>query len=280
MYEEFVRATINYVWTAWTDTPLDELERDLTERSLTPWSDVSSTYQDYLDASLARFVLVPAGRWNEADRLMAQPRMLSVGTNRLVVVELKVRLALARGAQPTDLPGLLEAAELAAEPQRIMPAHLLAAHAAAIEGDAPATRQHLEVAWESLAQGGPNPLVLELGGGAVRALRRAGAIDQIHDLWSGRLRPEVERYPVRVGREVLALGDGLSLLASGNGRAAAAPLERARDEARSRGAAYEAARIELELAEALTLAGEHGTAAQARGRAAQVLDPLGCVEPA
>ena len=278
IYEEFVRAVINYIWTAWTDLPLDELERDLTERSVTRWSDISSTYEDYLSASLARYVLVPAGRWAEADRLLAQPRMLSVGTNRLVTLELQVRLALARGAEETHLDELVESAERAAEAQRIMPAQVLAAHAAAIRGDAEATRGHVEAAWATLVDGVPNPLVLELAAEAGRALYRAGAADQVAEVWE-RLRPEVEPYRVRLGREVLALGDGLVLLAAGEGRQAVAPLERARDEARDRGAVYQAARVELELAGALMQAGEDGAAAQARSRAARVLDPLGCVEP-
>ena len=69
------------------------------------------------------------------------------------------------------------------------------------------------------------------------------------------------------------------LLAAGEGRQAVTPLERARDEASDRGAVYEAARVELELAGAFTMAGNNGAAAQARARAARVLDPLGCVEP-
>jgi class 3 adenylate cyclase len=278
IYEEFVRATINFVWTAWTDTPLDELERGLSERSVTPWPDVTSTYEDYLSASLARFVLVPAARWAEADRLLARPRMLTVGTNRLVTLELKVRMALARGAEDTGLDALVELADKAGEAQRILPARVLAAHAAAIDDDAASARHHLEAATTSLFEGGHNPLILELAAEAGRVMRRAGAPDEVSALWA-RLRPEAERYRVRVGRGIVALGDGLALLAADEGREAVAPLERARNVARDRGATYEAARVELELADAHTLAGDDSAAAHARVRAARVLDPLGCVEP-
>jgi len=74
-------------------------------------------------------------------------------------------------------------------------------------------------------------------------------------------------------------GEGLLSLLQGRAGEAAEQLEAAVGRDRELGHRYDAACLELSLARALEAAGQEAAAQKAQGRAAAVLEPLGCVNP-
>ena len=92
-----MRAVVNYLWSAALLGPIVPAEEVVSrqgpqlEQGLT-----SEGYREYLQLSLAALVYVPAGRWAEADAVLA-PGEVTRATNRLVWLWLATGLALRRG---------------------------------------------------------------------------------------------------------------------------------------------------------------------------------------
>ena len=126
LYEEANRAMINFVWSATGFVPVGRIERVVEEaRGLLGGVPAPETVGSYLELSIVMHLLVPAGRWAEADAVVAgidAPRLTA--TSRLVWLTLVAGLALRRGDLVTIGPLLDELRPLALEsdePQRIIP---------------------------------------------------------------------------------------------------------------------------------------------------------------
>jgi hypothetical protein len=218
-------------------------------------------------------VYVPAGRWDEAAAALEHGEP-AVATNRLVWLWLMTGNALRRGdleLVDSYLPGFRNDALATTEPQRILPMITVALPRAFIAGDLDEARRMADV----IAGLEPN---FSFAGGAlpiVRALAALGARDGLNAV-SGRFAP-----PGALGAAELVETATRGLLArlDGDPDAAVGELTSVEEELRRLGRHYDAACIALEVADSLGLAGQQASAEEARARANELLEPLGCVNP-
>jgi hypothetical protein len=131
---------------------------------------------------------------------------------------------------------LVEWADQAAEPQRVVPARVLAAVEAAGTGDADAVLGHV---WAGLAilEGRFDAFIAELAVGAGRALHRLGSAAEARR-FADELSPALRREAQTGSTIGLDVVEGLALLGEGRPREAAGHLQRARDLEAERGAMY------------------------------------------
>ena len=146
--DEAARAVVNYLWSAALVGPLGpaedvvKLHAPKLERGLS-----AEGYASYLQLSLAALVYVPAGRWAEADEVLAGGETTRA-TNRLVWLWLVTGQALRRGdlgLVDRHLPEFRAAALASEEPQRILPMASVALPRAMIANDATEARTLAEV---------------------------------------------------------------------------------------------------------------------------------------
>jgi class 3 adenylate cyclase/tetratricopeptide (TPR) repeat protein len=273
-HDEATRAVVNYLWSAALLEPLEPVERFVTEMLTGHLARGINTevYAEYLPLSLAALVYVPAGRWEEADAVGAHEAVFA--TARLVWLWLVGGQAMRRGElELADryLDELRETALATEEPQRILPMATVVMPRAVIAGDAGTIRELTDVVLGLEVQTFSTSAAMASVPRSVAAIGdrpRLEALVQAFEAWSS-------------GRPVLATLIARGLLARVEGRAqeAVTILGSVVDEARARGRHYDAACLELELAQALEEARDEAGAVAARARAAAVLDPLACVNP-
>jgi hypothetical protein len=218
-------------------------------------------------------VHVPAGRWEEADTVLEHGEP-AVATNRLVWLWLLTGQALRRGdleLLDRHLSGFRDDALATNEPQRILPMVTVALPRAFLAGDVSEARRLTEV----VAGLEPN---FSFAGGAlpvVRALASLGERDGLAAV-SGKFAP-----PGAVGAAeiVEAASRGLLARLDGDADTSAGELAAVEAELRALGRHYDAACMALEVAESLGLAGQAAASDEARARALELLEPLGCVNP-
>ncbi len=175
-YEEAYRALTNFTWSASGFLPLDQIDHVYAEgrRRL---ADVPppKSIGPYIDVSFAFWVLLPGGRWDEADALLAEvARGGMAATTRLAFLTVSGALALRRGeAESTrQLVDELQPLALASgERQRIIPMASVALPWFAVSGD----RERLRSLTEDLLASADRrwPAVLDAVP-IVRALAAAG----------------------------------------------------------------------------------------------------------
>jgi class 3 adenylate cyclase/tetratricopeptide (TPR) repeat protein len=280
-YDEAYRAAVNQVWGSALSAPLSRIEEVAAEAGGLP-KIVESAFSDYLELSVHRFVHLPAGRWEEMVPHLTpewEQRARSGGAGSgMIWLELSARVALARGDGAAARPmiaELVEWADQAAEPQRVVPARVLAAVEAAGTGDAHAVLGHVS-AGLAILEGRFDAFIAELAVGAGRALHRLGAAAEARR-FADELSPALRREAQTGSTIGLDVVEGLALLGEGRPREAAEHLQRARDLEAERGAMYFAACCDADLAEALKAAGDEAAAQATRERADAVLGPLGVV---
>ena len=278
--EEAFRAFVNFLWTSPGNLSIDEVERiaavaRVRLADVTPQAGMSP----YMNISLATLHLVPAGRWAQASELLdpLDPGELTP-TNRIPWLGVTAQLALRRGDLETASAHVREQHDLAVltrETQRIIPMACSFLAWAAVAGERQLLR---EVALEVLELVGDRwSTVLSLLP-AVRALAAAGELDLLR-LWLTSIERGHTRGPG--GRLPSDLDAARGLLAFGEGRhdAAAECLARAAAANRALGYAFDAAALELDLADALEAGGESAPAAAMRSDAQAFMDSIGCVNP-
>jgi hypothetical protein len=270
-HDEAVRAVVNYLWSACRFDPLDALERTVAEavRELGVGLGTEA-YGPYLQFSLATLVYVPAGRWADADAVLSAEALKPSASNRLVWLWLVTGLALRRGdLEQVDryLPEFRETALASEEPQRILPMASIAIPRALLEGNRETIRRLADIV---LVQSAYTTSMAALS--ISRSLAEAGEVDRAVQL-AGLLAADPGSPP-----EVEAAQGLLALFADRAGEAAERLLV-AEDGLRSLGRHYDAACIALEVGRALNAVGDAKGAGEARGRAAEMLNTLGCVNP-
>jgi class 3 adenylate cyclase len=278
---EAQRCLVNSLWMAQAHLSREDLERGIESlrELLAGVPEVEGLYV-YFELSYAHLVDVPAGRWERLERLLTREvefRASRLSGARMLSSELVGGMALRRGdlaaaAEPLD--ALRALASAAGEPQRLLPMASVVMPYAALTGDRETVRElaHMVLAttdreWAQLSTSA-----------IPRALARAGEVDLLERA-AAALRAksrDVDAPRIAIGATV---AEGLLALAEGDADEAAAKLQSAADEERRLGWAYRAACIDVDLATALRAAGRAAEAEVAGGRAAAVLEPLGCVNP-
>jgi hypothetical protein len=277
-YEEAYRAVVNFVWSVGGFLAIDETERwvaTLRERL----ADVPAppSIGPYLDVSIVMLLLVPAGRWAEADAELERLRDAHPGvTLRLVYLSLEAGLALRRGRVDAAVRICAELEPLAigsGEPQRIGPMAAVVGPLHAVRGEHEALRALIggildTPGWDWPASLDSIPIV--------RALAAVEATDLLERMTES-LRSS--KGLAAKSQTALLAGDGLLALAAGRAADAVDLLTEAAGRERRLGRAYDAALLDLDLARALEASGDTEGSVEARARAKAVLEPLGCVNP-
>jgi hypothetical protein len=277
-YEEGYRAIVNFIWSASGNMPIDRIELVVSEaRGRLGDVPPPKSIGPYLEVSTAMALLVPSGRWSEADAVLAEFGESDLGaTTRLIFLVVAGGLAFRRGdAQAAqqlleELPALALAS---GEPQRMIPMAGVVLPWLAVSDNLEELRSLIN---EILAVVDRQWLVVLDAVPVVRALASAGETQLLErTVESMRATPDVSAKL----QTAVTVGQGLLALAHGRAVEAAEQLDQAIERERKLGRTYDAACLELDLARALEAAGEAAGAEETRARAAAVLEPLGCVNP-
>ena len=273
-YDETARVVVNYLWSAWLYEPLDQVEEAVAEAAQRVSRGLATeSYALYLRLSLGTLVYVPAGRWDEAARLEGLWRPPASASNRLVWLWLVTGLALRRGDLERVDELLAEFHEMAfasEEPQRILPLATVAMPRALLAGDHETVRELGDVVLGLRLRGVASTSALTV----FRVLAEIGERDRIDALSRA-----LGDGPGPMNATTATLARGLLARLDGDAAEASALHLRAEEELGALGRHYEAACVALEAAASLDALADDVRAAQARSRAAGVLDPLGCVNP-
>jgi hypothetical protein len=277
-HEEAYRAIVNFVWSALGFVPVERIESVAAsgrEGRLPPPPVIAA----YLELSRAGMLFVPAGRWAEADAILAgiDGPALSA-TSALLWRPTVGGLALRRGDMPAAGAALAELRGLAiasGEPQRIVPMACVVLPWLLVRGKLDELRA---VAREIMAAvDGQWPAVLS-SDAVVRTLAAAGEVELLLSITDSLRRSARGRPAGRLEISLLA-AEGLSALASDDVAGAVSHLSAAIARQDELGFAFDSACMKLELGRALERAGEAAAAAEKRQEAASVLGALGCVNP-
>jgi class 3 adenylate cyclase/tetratricopeptide (TPR) repeat protein len=273
-HDEATRAVVNFLWSGALLGSLEPVERFVNEMLTGHLARGINTevFAEYLPLSLAVLVYVPAGRWEEADAVGSHEAVFP--TTRLVWLWLVGGQALRRGElELADryLSELRRTALATEEPQRIIPMATVVMPRAVLAGDAATIRELTDVVLELDVQTFSSSAAMASIPRSVAAIgdrERLEALASAFDHWSSGM-PAV----------ITLIARGLLARMEGRAQEAAGMLASAVDDVRAKGRTYDAACLELELAQALDESGDEAGADAARARAAAVLDPLGCVNP-
>ncbi len=275
-HEEAARAVVNFVWSALGFMPLERIEEtaETALRGQTPPASIAS----YLKLTHVAKILIPAGRWAEADELLAPLAGGRLTTTSLLVLKPSLgTLALRRGdldEAASWLDGIWKLSLRSGEVQRIVPAGCAVFPLLYLSGRADELR---EAGRDLLAAVGDQwPVVLSTDG-VTRPLAAAGEVDLLRGLsesLAGAMSPQVGQL-----RNNHAVARGLLDLAEGRPAEAVEALRVAREFLGGAGYFFDAACVELDLAGALDAAGEGEEAARVRPKAEAFMASLDCVNP-
>jgi class 3 adenylate cyclase/tetratricopeptide (TPR) repeat protein len=278
VHEEGYRAIVNFIWSAPGYLPLAEIERVSAEAQRQAAVSPPFSIGPYLELSIAALLLLPAGRWQEMDEILdaAGEIAITTATSRLVWLGLVGGMAMRRGDLETAAPLLeeLQAKALASgEDQRIVPMAnvvlpwlLVADNSDELRSLGEEVLTALDGRWPSVLSAVP----------ALRALAAAGEVELLRRTIESMRRTPTEAQTAKL-RISLTVGEGLLALLEQRPDEAVEHLAAALGRERDLGYVYDAACLELDLVRTCAAAGQPEDAAEARKRAASVLDPLGVV---
>jgi tetratricopeptide (TPR) repeat protein len=273
-HDEAARAVVNYLWSAALIGPVGPAEivvRDAV-RNLGVGLAVEA-YEQYLQLSLGALVYVPAGRWREADAVLAAGEVTMSASGRLVWLWLGTGLALRRGdLEVTDryLPELRETALASEEPQRILPMACVAMPRALLAGERGTVEELADIVLALPAEGFASAFMLTIVR-SLAAIEDRDRLEQLVRIFAGAISAAPQAS--------LKVADGLLARLDGRTDEARGLLMEGADELDRLGRHYDAACVALEAAVAADASGEVEFASVTRTRAAALLDPLGCVNP-
>jgi class 3 adenylate cyclase/tetratricopeptide (TPR) repeat protein len=279
VYEEAYRGIVNFIWSSPGYIPLAEIERVFVQaqQPARGIGDAPGSIGPYFELSTAAMLFLPAGRWQEVDEIVgaAGEVALTTATSRLVWLGLHGGMAMRRGDLETAEPLIDELrpkALASGEMQRIVPMASVAVPWLVVTDRTEELQSLLDEMLTILDGQWPSVLTAVP---VVRALAAAGAEELLErTLESMRLTPsETQTAMLAIS---LTAGDALLALLRGTGDAVKG-LSAGVDAERKLGYAYNAACLELDLARAFEANGDTDAAAEARGRAASVLEPLAVV---
>jgi len=277
-HEEAYRAIVNFVWSAPGYLHVERIESvvaDGRKGRLPPPPSIAA----YLELSIAGALLVPAGRWVEAEAILdgIEGSVLNP-TSSLVWRPTLGGLALRRGdmaAADESLATLAPLAMASIEPQRIIPMACVVLPWLFISGKRDELRS---VAEEILAAvNGQWPAVMSIDA-VVRTLAAAGEFELLAATTDALRRSPSSSYAGRLGISLL-VAEGLGALAADRVDEARSHLTAAIARTDELGLGYDCACLKLELACALERAGDTAAAAARLQEAHSVFGALGCVNP-
>jgi len=278
--EEAYRALVNFVWIAAGHIHVDDVLATVAAGSATlEGVPLTAGLEWYMPISIALLHLLPAGRFDELERGLvdADPKRMGP-TNYIPWLGLRAQVLTRRG--DLDAAGELvekqrELAFQSGEPQRIIPMACAYLPWAALSGRRAELR---DVTTRVLAEVSDRWAAGLTALPAVRALDRAGE----HDL----LRAWLESFG-RSGRRgasarfatTIAVAEGLIAKVEGRPEEAAQAFAQAAATERSFGYEFDAAAIDLDLADALESSGERERAGELRASCDAFMASIGCVHP-
>ena len=274
-HDEAARAVVNYLWTAallGSLVPVEDAVRDAVRNIGVGLA--AEAYDQYLQVSLATLIYVPAGRWAEADDILAASETTLSASGRLVWLWLATGQALRRGdLELTDrhLPELREMAIASEEPQRILPMACVAMPRALLAAKKDVVEELADIVL-ALPMGG-------FGSAFMLPILRSLAAIEDRDRLEQVLRILREGPAGEAPQVALKVADGLIAHLDGRPEKASALLVEGTDDLDRLGRHYDAACVALEAAVAADTSGKAQIAADMRSRAAALLEPLGCVNP-
>jgi class 3 adenylate cyclase/tetratricopeptide (TPR) repeat protein len=277
--EEAYRALVNFVWSAAGYVPMDAV-LDVLEKGEALLADTPRPggLGEYLPLSVALVHLLPAGRFDDVDEILARTDTDDLNaTSRMLWLGVCAQLLTRRG----DLPGasslldeLLPLAVETGEPQRVIPMACAYLPWAALTGEHDRLRtvasrvlDLVDDRWAATLTALP----------LVRALATANELEHV-----ARYAASFRRAPrPPVGRLATTLAAAEGAIAMGEGRYedAVERLTGAVDTSRALGYAFDAATVELDLAAALERGGQLDRAAAVRAAARSVFASVGCTNP-
>jgi class 3 adenylate cyclase/tetratricopeptide (TPR) repeat protein len=274
--EEAARAVVNLIWSALGYLHVDEIEA--TARAGLDGRPPPPSIANYVDLSIVAKLLVPAGRWAEADATLEAlaPGQMTAAAD-LVHRPTVGTLAYRRGNVDAAGRWLTEVRELAlgsGEAQRIVPMACAVLPWLYLSGQ---TDELGEATDEILAAVGDQWPVVFTTDPIARTLATAGEADRLRAF----AQSLAEAVAPKVGRLAnnLAVAEGLVALADGRPGEAAEMLGGAAAEERRLGFAFDGACIALDHARALDDDGRPEEAARVRAEAEEFLWALDCVNP-
>jgi hypothetical protein len=232
----------------------------------------------YVEVSRAATLLVPAGRWREADEIIAATGPVTAATTQLVWLGLVGGLAMRRGDLETaelrfeELKPMALASE---EPQRIVPMASVVLPWLLVTERPDELRSLADQVLTMLTGQWMVPITAVP---IVRALAAAGEAELLERTIDS-MRPVLLEADTGRLQTSLIAGEGLLALLGQSADEAVARLTEAVERERALGYAYDTACLELDLARALEAQGRPDAAEETRARAVSVLEPLGCVHP-
>jgi tetratricopeptide (TPR) repeat protein len=279
VYDEAYRALANLLWNAPGYLHVDEIERVMGQaRQRLPSALPPLSIGPYVEVSRAAMLLVPAGRWQEADEIIDATGSVTAATTKLVWLGLVGGLALRRGDLETveaQFDELVPMAFSSRESQRIVPMAcvtlpwlLVTERPDELRSLADQVLTIVDGLWMVPVTAVP----------IVRALAAAGEAELLQRTIDSMRPALLEVETGRLGTSLIA-GEGLLALLEQRPDEAVERLTEAVERERELGYAYDAACLELDLARAFEAQGNGDAAEETRARALSVLEPLGCVHP-
>ena len=278
VYEEAYRAIVNFIWSTAGFLTIDRIDQVVLDaRRRVGDVPPPESIADYLELSVASMLSIPAARWAEADEIVDTLDESAFSTSaRILWLSVVGSLAFRRGKMEEAGQHLEQFRSLALssdEPQRILPMACAVMPWLALANKRDELRSLTEQLLASIDDRWPAVLTAVP---VARALATAGEADLL-----SRVSDSMRRSPSVSAKLVSSLGAADGLLAFLQGRAddAVEHLAAAVEIESAVGYTYDAACLDLDLAEALVAAGDPKAAEQVRARSASVLDPLGCMNP-
>jgi hypothetical protein len=230
-------------------------------------------YSQYLTQSRIKLLWIPMGAWDKIAAEMPQS-VRQTGPSTLLRCEILVTMATRRGdldAAESEVAGFVDLAVGSREPQRIVPMAAAVLAWSTRVGDERTTATVLDALWAVVE--GDAAWASFVTTSFARSSSLVGDVELLRAV-----ERSLARYPmIPAARAAAASCAAFRLVAEGRPGEALEPFLLALAYESDRGAVYDAACCELDLATALERAGDAEAATAARARADAVLDPLGCV---
>ena len=277
-HEEAARAVVNFLWSAPGFLPVERVESVIAagrEGRLPPPPSIAA----YLEISTASMLLVPAGRWDEADAILASIDAPALGaTSSLVWRPAVGGLALRRNdrALADDLLAEMRPLAMASgEAQRILPMAGVVLPWLFVSDRGSELRSVARDVLDALD--GRWPAVMSVDA-VLRTLFAAKEFELLAVISDSLGHSAAGSEAGRRGISLLA-ANGLSALAENRAEEAVSSLATATRRCDELGLAYDSACLKQELADALERVGETAAAAEKRREAAALFSALRCVNP-